>query len=246
MDEILIGDKTYISSKRAAKITGYAKDYIGQLCREGRVPARLVGRGWYVLESAIQDHRFGSPVVVEEKEEKVSQNEEKIPESTQQKWESPRYEATEGEMLPSINRLRSDDILPELQDSWQAWFSRIAPTSEAPTQPVGVEIVGEELKEPKEAEDQVPIHSVYELPPQGVMPKQDDERDYSEELVNKTPAEVNRRRGNKMAIAAFKVVGAIIALISVTLAVVGSGYVDQYIISYKQVHIFAGVSLYNK
>ena len=60
MDEILIEEKKYVSSKRAAKMTGYAKDYIGQLCREGRVPARLVGRSWYVLETAIQDHRFGT------------------------------------------------------------------------------------------------------------------------------------------------------------------------------------------
>lgn len=37
MDELIIGEKTYLSSKRAAKITGYAKDYVGQLCREGRV-----------------------------------------------------------------------------------------------------------------------------------------------------------------------------------------------------------------
>ncbi|MHB1163603.1 MAG: hypothetical protein ACYCZZ_03760, partial [Minisyncoccota bacterium] len=60
MDELLIEGKKYISSKQAAKITGYAKDYIGQLCREGRVSARLVGRSWYVLEAAIQDHRFGA------------------------------------------------------------------------------------------------------------------------------------------------------------------------------------------
>jgi hypothetical protein len=61
MDEITLDDKTYVSSKRAAKITGYAKDYVGQLCREGRVEARLVGRNWYVLESSIREHRFGAP-----------------------------------------------------------------------------------------------------------------------------------------------------------------------------------------
>ncbi len=61
MDEITLDDKTYVSSKRAAQITGYAKDYVGQLCREGRVEARLVGRNWYVLETSIRDHRFGAP-----------------------------------------------------------------------------------------------------------------------------------------------------------------------------------------
>jgi hypothetical protein len=51
MDELTLDDKAYLSSKRAAQVTGYAKDYVGQLCREGRVEARLVGRNWYVLES---------------------------------------------------------------------------------------------------------------------------------------------------------------------------------------------------
>ena len=50
--------RQYVSSKRAAKITGYAKDYVGQLCREGRVSARLVGRNWYVLESSIREAPF--------------------------------------------------------------------------------------------------------------------------------------------------------------------------------------------
>ncbi len=60
MEELTLEGKKYLSSKQAAKITGYAKDYIGQLCREGRVDARLVGRSWYVLEDSIREHRFGS------------------------------------------------------------------------------------------------------------------------------------------------------------------------------------------
>ncbi len=59
MEEIVFDGKKYISSKLAAKLTGYAKDYVGQLCREGRVTARLVGRSWYVLEDSIKEHRFG-------------------------------------------------------------------------------------------------------------------------------------------------------------------------------------------
>ncbi len=59
MDEITIGEKTYISSKRASEITGYAKDYIGQLAREGYVDAKKVGRSWYVYEPSIREHRFG-------------------------------------------------------------------------------------------------------------------------------------------------------------------------------------------
>ncbi len=53
MDELEFKGQKYISSKRAAEITGYAKDYIGQLARGGKVPATRVGRAWYVEREAI-------------------------------------------------------------------------------------------------------------------------------------------------------------------------------------------------
>lgn len=68
MDEITLDGKTYISSKKAAAITGYAKDYVGQLCREGRVEARLVGRSWYVYEPSLEAHRFEDGRKAPEKE----------------------------------------------------------------------------------------------------------------------------------------------------------------------------------
>jgi hypothetical protein len=52
--DLLFDGKTYISSKRAASISGYVNDYIGQLCRSGAIEAKMVGRTWYVsLESLI-------------------------------------------------------------------------------------------------------------------------------------------------------------------------------------------------
>lgn len=58
MDELQIKGKTYISSKRAHITTGYAKDYIGQLARAGKIPATRVGRAWYVDESALKAYGF--------------------------------------------------------------------------------------------------------------------------------------------------------------------------------------------
>lgn len=151
MDEILIEEKKYVSSKRAAKITGYAKDYVGQLCREGRVPARLVGRSWYVLESAIQDHRFGadttkpteSHIKSAESHAKIKKEKDETPITTKySSWESPRYEASKAK-LPSYARdedatipeLRADadssykkeiEVTPQkLEDSWREWFDHI-------------------------------------------------------------------------------------------------------------------------
>lgn len=56
MDELDIKGKKYISSKRAAEITGYAKDYIGQLARSGKIVAVRFGRAWYVEEKALSAH----------------------------------------------------------------------------------------------------------------------------------------------------------------------------------------------
>ncbi len=51
MDQIQLSDRNYISAKRGAEITGYTQDYIGQLCRGGKIPAKRIGGDLYLLES---------------------------------------------------------------------------------------------------------------------------------------------------------------------------------------------------
>ena len=245
MDEILIEEKKYVSSKQAAKMTGYAKDYIGQLCREGRVPARLVGRSWYVLETAIQDHRFGTS-------DETMQSAPALPPS----WESPRYEASSDELLPSINRLReergvsTDNKAPEyLQDSWRAWFDRVADT-EVATSPITekTEVI-EDIKEgeKKEGEVNVPIRAVYRQPPEELLPRRRPEtRPPSEPVEQITRQERQKVNNTVMMIRAIRVSGILLATIIAAVAVIGSGYLDEYIISNSQVRIIAGIGLYNK
>ncbi|MHB1163599.1 MAG: hypothetical protein ACYCZZ_03740, partial [Minisyncoccota bacterium] len=115
--------------------------------REGRVSARLVGRSWYVLEAAIQDHRFGA---VEERGAKEAvQANFPMPASSPllQTWQPPHYEASPStEFLPSLNRLGRTEstlvplqrketppetVVPGLDESWKTWFDRI-PVPEAP------------------------------------------------------------------------------------------------------------------
>ncbi|MEK7530619.1 MAG: hypothetical protein AAB573_02030 [Patescibacteria group bacterium] len=55
MDEVVISGKKYISSKRAARTSGYAPDYIGQLVRESKLQAVKVGRAWFVAEMGLQE-----------------------------------------------------------------------------------------------------------------------------------------------------------------------------------------------
>jgi hypothetical protein len=132
MNELTIDGKIYISSKKAAEITGYAKDYIGQLCREGHVDARMVGRSWYVLETSIRAHRFGgdphaapieaAPVV-------------SAPDSVIDTWEKPTYipEMAPSMPIPSVQRaaepdadtdLSSAESLTDMQEAWKEWFAQ--------------------------------------------------------------------------------------------------------------------------
>jgi hypothetical protein len=49
--------KTYISVSRASKKFGYTADYVGQLCRAGKIDARMIGRTWYVEWESIKNHK---------------------------------------------------------------------------------------------------------------------------------------------------------------------------------------------
>ncbi|HVB19860.1 MAG TPA: helix-turn-helix domain-containing protein [Candidatus Paceibacterota bacterium] len=249
MDEILIEEKKYVSSKQAAKITGYAKDYIGQLCREGRVPARLVGRSWYVLESAIHDHRFG--------DQKTDQEEIMAARRAQTfspAWESPRYESSSSETIPSVNRLRNvaeEELAIEtphnFQDSWKAWFDRVAeaapPASEIIPERNEAEREEEAEKEP-EAEPEgvrVPIRAVYRQPPEELLPR----RHLISSLKDEEPVQEKRKSRRKLPVF-IQFAGMLIAVVAVCLAVLGSGYFDEYALSQSSLSAIAGVSAYNR
>lgn len=261
MDEILIDEKKYVSSKQAAKITGYAKDYIGQLCREGRVPARLVGRGWYVLESAIQDHRFGNP-----EDSKVVETEEKAPEIAKT-WEFPRYEATVTDVLPSINRLNDAKVTPEValeeeveeeevvvpteepqnvHDSWREWFDHIAEVEAANSvaTPVEAPKTAPVIDEPKDvlptedAEVNVPLRVVSEYFPTKEIPVEE-----KRSSQQPTPA---RKSGSRAVVRVIQTAVGLVMLATLFLACAGSGYLDNYLISNSQADLLLGVQVYNK
>ncbi|CAN5773855.1 hypothetical protein BH11PAT2_BH11PAT2_10410 [soil metagenome] len=113
MDEITILDKTYISSKRAAEITGYAKDYVGQLCREGHVDAKMVGRSWYVFEPSILKHRFGEERVGDMNTEAIS---DATPELSQETAPAEPSEPITPSWKPSsVYKAEPVAMIPELQ-----------------------------------------------------------------------------------------------------------------------------------
>jgi hypothetical protein len=56
-ESLIIEGKQYISARRAAEIAAYSNDYVGQLCRSGKLACRMVGRFWYVDESSLRKHK---------------------------------------------------------------------------------------------------------------------------------------------------------------------------------------------
>lgn len=256
MDEILIEEKKYISSKRAAKVTGYAKDYIGQLCREGRVSARLVGRNWYVLESAIRDHRFGDSETDTDKDIKTVSPVSELP-STRETF---HYESPSEEILPSINRLRTkppesvassqekeSEISPGIQDSWRTWFDHLDHIKEDVANPE-LETESEPQKEIEMKEDtpvDIPIHAVSRTAPPELLPHNLEVWPHGLGM-RKEPAHHIKREENRAITRTIQICGALLAIIVASVAVIGSGYFDEYILSNSQARMIAGVSFYNK
>ncbi len=254
MDEIVIEEKKYISSKQAAKITGYAKDYIGQLCREGRVPARLVGRSWYVLESAIQDHRFGAKTETPIKEESLSR---RFPQST---WESPRYEAIErDELWPSIPMKKNDIRVPEmhgvpeaqksLQDTWQEWFSSAASGKEQESSNALHDQSGD--TDTKDVElpshdgsqiENVPITFVHRMETvdlsqkkSALVPEKGALSDYARPTKPVT---------TKKTVRMVNIILMSIACVGLVLAILGSGFADAYVVGNDSISSVSGVTVY--
>src|ERR1035437_1997522 len=57
MHSVILNGKNYISSRRAAKLCTYTTDYVGQLCRSGKLDCTRVGRVWYVTEESVLKHK---------------------------------------------------------------------------------------------------------------------------------------------------------------------------------------------
>lgn len=278
MDELLIEEKKYISSKRAAKITGYAKDYIGQLCREGRVPARLVGRSWYVLETAIKDHKFGDKEAYEavapkpqskkpEPELELAPAEEFLELAVSNEPVTvPRYVPSNDEFLPTLNRLQKIEASPweatgteqeaahvevqNLQESWKEWFDRAGTTlaaADLPIQEKEVEILDTESRISTETRSEELTSTVDDGERVSMHVLSKESVQAQESLHVPGLPEVSRSRGTtSVGAAIIRFVSILVALGAVSLAVVGSGYLDASVPSVSQVPLLSGISVYNK
>ena len=51
--QIIFDGKKFLTSREASRVSGYASDYIGQLCRGGKLSCRRVGKSWFVEEDSL-------------------------------------------------------------------------------------------------------------------------------------------------------------------------------------------------
>jgi len=135
-------------------MTGYAKDYIGQLAREGKVPATRVGRAWYVDESAIRSHSGVAALEEPERETPVEPKpeQEKLIEI---KREDPHFlTARQTAALYSLQHLRLASARP---NSFKTWSPLAYSHDEEALLP--------QVKKPAETH-QVPVHVISHSIPQ--------------------------------------------------------------------------------
>ena len=134
-DELILDDVKYISVKRAAEITQYSRDYIGQLCREGKILANRIGRNWYVAEKSIIRHKTENgtetPFVSQEAVEQSA--DVQLPNSLGKKDEekpqdSPRprknvyseplatYYSDDRPLLPQLKKEKTEDLIESTRE----------------------------------------------------------------------------------------------------------------------------------
>ncbi|MEK7646830.1 MAG: helix-turn-helix domain-containing protein, partial [Patescibacteria group bacterium] len=53
-EEILINGKFYVSVGRASDLSGYHRDYLGRLCRGGKLDGRKIGNNWVVSQDEVK------------------------------------------------------------------------------------------------------------------------------------------------------------------------------------------------
>lgn len=75
-EALILEHKTFISAKRASEIFGYASDYVGQLCRAGKLECKMVGRSWFVTEESIKKHQT---LVAQDADQKTHEDIQPVP-----------------------------------------------------------------------------------------------------------------------------------------------------------------------
>src|SRR3989344_973628 len=58
-NEIFFDGKQYISANEASSRSGLTRDYVGRLCREGKMSGKRIGKNWYVENASLRSFLVG-------------------------------------------------------------------------------------------------------------------------------------------------------------------------------------------
>jgi hypothetical protein len=145
MEEISVNGESYVKASQIARELGYTSDYVGQLCRQKKVAATLVGRTWYVKEADLREHKqtryratrtksrqqLRETVAAERTPKKI----QKHPAFTSHFYKSvvgeSQYEADSTDLIPVLAKPEESKTLATLPVE-PAGAERVAVTSTAP------------------------------------------------------------------------------------------------------------------
>lgn len=113
-NDLLLDGKKYISVNRASKETGYSQDYIGQLCRQNKIPSRLIGRTWYLDIDVLTKYKNQVKSKNEKKLVHTDNSVDNIDDLVYTRQENKgnlheysRYESEEAVVLPTLKNKKS-------------------------------------------------------------------------------------------------------------------------------------------
>ena len=114
MEVLVVEGEKYVKASSIARDLGYTSDYVGQLCRGGKVEAQLVGRSWYVKEDSIKSHKATRYRSTKKSTQKAIKNTPQNATQTTKSFEAKlaSYEADATELMPLTGQsvaLETDD-----------------------------------------------------------------------------------------------------------------------------------------
>jgi hypothetical protein len=167
---VFFDGKEYLSAARAAQITGYSQDYVGQLARSGSILSQQVGNRWYVEKESIQGHKSEKDALlaaVQSQSVGISK-----PESTLRASSENPVKSSHSGSEPLLNYFSdSGDLLPIAQNISGKSQDAVGVTDSSVSLPQSMSRVAE-----AEIGSQVPIRRVREYsirpePPKQALPK---------------------------------------------------------------------------
>ena len=114
MEALVLDGKKYTKVSKAARDLGYTSDYVGQLCRSGKVSAHLIGRSWYVDQEELSTHRTDkkrTSRVKAREQAKRTIKEHRTKSSTSRKGYTDiaiSYENDSSELIPETRKITVD------------------------------------------------------------------------------------------------------------------------------------------